>query len=175
MAQEAQTESATLARALDDAGNVGHYKRAVAAIVHDAQLRLHGSKRIIGDFRACCAHGREQRGFPGIGKTDQTHIGQQLKLQNHGLLDSGFAGLGVAGSPIGSGFEIPVAQAAAATSQELDFLAVVGHLTEVFAGLCVEYHRAAGHFNYLVFAVLAERASGAPALAVGGKHVARIF
>jgi NAD/NADP transhydrogenase beta subunit len=66
---------------------------------------------------------------------------------------------------------VPVAQATAAALQEHHFLAVLGDITQVFTGLGIVSHCAAGHLDNLVLAILAE-AFGLGAIAtVGGEHM----
>ncbi len=175
MAQEAQAQAFALAGALDDAGDVGHHERAVVAVAHDAYLGLHGGEGIVGNLGAGRRYGGEQRALAGVGEAHEAHVGQQLQLQHHTLLDGGLAGLGVARGAVGGALEVPVAQAAAAAAQQLHELAVVGHLREVLAVFCVVHHRAAGHVDDHILAVLAEAAAGAAALAVAGEDVAAVF
>ena len=59
--KEAQTEAASLAGTLDDAGDVGHDERLVVAIGHDAQRGFHRREGIVGNLRAGirqCTHQR---------------------------------------------------------------------------------------------------------------------
>ena len=51
MAQEAQSQSLTLAGPFDDTGDIGHDKRLAVAVGHDAEVGFEGSKRIIGNLR----------------------------------------------------------------------------------------------------------------------------
>ena len=81
----------------------------------------------------------------------------------------------IAGCLVGSRFEIPVAQTSAASAQELDFLSVVGHLTEEFAGVGIVNSRSARNFDNAVLAVLSEAAAFAAGLSVGSEDVALIF
>ena len=60
VAQEPQSETFALACTLDDAGNVGHYKRLRSAISHDAEVWLESRKRIVGNLRLCRRYCRQQ-------------------------------------------------------------------------------------------------------------------
>ena len=51
MAQEAQTQAFAFAGALDNARDVGHHKRLVVAIAHNAQRGFKGGKGVIGNLR----------------------------------------------------------------------------------------------------------------------------
>ena len=53
VAKETQSQTLSLACTLDDAGNVGHHKRAVVAVANDAKVRLESGEWIVGDFRLC--------------------------------------------------------------------------------------------------------------------------
>ena len=172
MAQKAQAKALALAGALDDAGNVGHDERTVVAVADDAELRLHGGEGIIGDFGTCRRKRRQQCRLARVGEADKAYVGQQFELEDDALLHAGLAGLGIAGRAVGGTFEVPVAETAAAALQQRHLLAVVAHLAEVFARLGVEDDGAARNLNGDVLAVLAERASGAAALAVAGEYMA---
>ncbi len=52
MTEETQSEPLALACSLNDTGNVGHDKRAIITVAHDTELRLHRSKRIVGNLGA---------------------------------------------------------------------------------------------------------------------------
>ena len=80
VAQKAQTQAAPLAGTLNDARNIGHHKRFVAAIGHDAQTRLHGGEGVIGNLGLCRRHRAEQRRLTRVGEAHKTHISQQLQL-----------------------------------------------------------------------------------------------
>ena len=51
MAQEAQTQAFAFAGTLDNARDVGHHKRLVVAIAHNAQRGFKSGKGVIGNLR----------------------------------------------------------------------------------------------------------------------------
>ena len=55
--------------------------REIAAILHDAQHRLEGRKRVIGDLRLGSAGRGEERGFAGIGQPEEADVRDQSQLQ----------------------------------------------------------------------------------------------
>ena len=81
------------------------------------------------------------------------------------------AGLCEARSLTGGRLEVPVAQSASSSLQQDYFLSVLGDVADVLARLGVVNHRAAGHFDDLVLAVLAEAAVLGAAFAVTGHDV----
>ena len=66
---------------------------------------------------------------------------------------------------------MPIAQAAFTPSQQLDFLAVFSNFCKELSCLGIEDGSAYGHLYYPVFAIFAERAARATALAVGSEDV----
>ena len=53
VAQEAQTEPASFARAFYYPGNVGHYERLAVVIAYDAERRFKRCERIVCYLRTC--------------------------------------------------------------------------------------------------------------------------
>ncbi len=174
MSQEPEPQTFTLACTLDDARDVGHYKRLVAAIVDDAQAGLHRCEGIVADLRFSGRDGGEKCRFSGVRESYESDVAQELELEHHGLLDGRLSGLRVAGRAVGRCGEVPVAEAAFAASEELHLLAVFRNLTDEGSSFGVEHGCAHGHLYDTVFTILAERASCAAALAIGGEYVALI-
>ena len=59
--QKAQPQAFSFACALDDAGDVGHHKRLMVVIGHDAQRWFEGGEGVVGNLRTCRRERREQR------------------------------------------------------------------------------------------------------------------
>src|SRR5579864_3240936 len=74
VAEEAVAEADALMSALDQAGNVGEHEFA-AADVDDAELRMQGGERVIGDLRLGGADRGEKRRFSGVRQADDAGIG----------------------------------------------------------------------------------------------------
>ena len=155
MAQEAQAQAPTLAGTLDDAGNVGHHKRLLVAVAHNAQRRLHRRERVVRYLRLRIAQGRHQRRLAGIGEAHQSHVGQQLQLQDDRHLLHRLTRLRIARSLVRGAAELEVAQSSATAFQQHDHLAVVRHVAHVLSRLGVIHHRTAGHVDVDVLAVRA--------------------
>src|SRR5205807_6964497 len=79
--QKTIAESVTFVCAFDQSGNVCDHKRAKVAEVHHAQVRLEGGKRIVSNLRTRRRNFRDQGRFPGIGKTNQPHVREQLEFE----------------------------------------------------------------------------------------------
>ena len=175
MAQEAQSQSASLAGTLDDAGDVGHDKRLLATIGDDAQVGLERGEGVVGYLGLGGADDAEQGGFSRIGKSHESYVGQQFQLQDDGLLDACFAWLGKTGRLAGSGLEVLVAQATTSATQQAHDLPVLGHVTQKLSRLGIIHSGAAGHLDGAVLAVLACALVLTAGLAVGSEHVALIL
>ena len=83
VAQELVAQALALCCPLHQAGDVGHDElRAVADATDpdDAEVRLQGRERIVGDFRLGGRDRRDQRRLAGVGESDQGHVGHQLEL-----------------------------------------------------------------------------------------------
>lgn len=126
------------------------------AIGHDTQIGLQCCEGIVGDFRFCRRHSREQCRLSGIGEAYQTDVRQQFQLHDNRHFLHRFARLCEAGSLTGGGFEVPVTQSAASAFQQNDFLTMLGYIADVFTGFGIVHYRAAGHFDYFILSVLAE-------------------
>ena len=105
---------------------------------------------------------RKQSGFTHIGKAYQSHVRQQLQLQNYIPFLTLAAGLGKPGDLTGGGGVVAVAPAAPAALGDDEILAG-GHVHDDLIGLGIPDHGASGHADDEVFAVFA---SAAAALAV---------
>ena len=71
----------TFVRAFDQPGNIRDDKRAKITEINHAQVRLERGERIVGNLRPRRRDLRDEGRFPGIGKTDQPHISEQLELE----------------------------------------------------------------------------------------------
>src|SRR5256885_947027 len=71
----------TFVRAFDQPGNIRYDERAKITEINHAQVRFERGERIIGNLRPRRRDFRDEGRFPGIGKTDQAHISEQLKLE----------------------------------------------------------------------------------------------
>ena len=80
MAEEPVAEAVTLMRALDQAGNVGEHKIAPVD-PDDAETRMEGGERIIGDLRLGGRNRGEEGRFAGVRQTDEACVGDQLQPQ----------------------------------------------------------------------------------------------
>ena len=175
MAQETQAQAFALARTLDDSGDIGHHERAVVAVGHNTELRLHGCEGVIGNLRLGRTYSREQCRFTGIGEAYKTYIGEHFKFEHHTALNCRLSGLGIAGGPVGGTLEMPVAKASAASFEELHFLTVVGDFAEIFTCFGVENDSTARNINHYIVAVFTETAAAGTRLTVAGKNMTTVF
>ncbi len=87
VAEEANAQASAFVRAFDEAGEIGDDKGATklgavpagAAVgVDDAEIRLKRGERIVGDLRARGRDHGDQRGFSGVGKTDEADVREKF-------------------------------------------------------------------------------------------------
>ena len=175
MAQEAQSQSLTLAGTLDDTRNVGHDKRLLVPVSHDAEARLKCGEGVVGYLGTRTRQRREQSRLAGIGQAHQSNVGQQLQLQNDGHLLHWLAGLGIARSLIGGRAELVVAKTAATALEQHHHLAVVGHVAHELARLGIVDHSAAGHVDVDILAVGAMTLVATTVATMFGAYVALIL
>jgi hypothetical protein len=113
MAEEAVPQTEALVGAFDQTRYVGEHE-FVAVDAHDAELRMECCERIVSDLGFCGAHGREQRGFSGIGQSHDAGVGNQLEPKPYGALLAWLAQVGAARRPVGRGLEMRIAEATVA-------------------------------------------------------------
>jgi hypothetical protein len=79
--QESIAETVSFMRAFDQTRNVGDDERAKVAQIDNAEMRLQRRKWIVRNLRVRSGDGRDESGFSGIRKTNQTDISKQLQLK----------------------------------------------------------------------------------------------
>ena len=137
VAQELVAEALALRRALHQAGDVGHDE--LGAVAHaadpdDAEVRLQGGERVVGDFGLGRRHRRDQRRLAGVGEADQRHVGHELELHVQPELLALLGLLGEGGGAAAVGEEARIAPAA---------LAALGHHEAGALDVEVAHHGAA--------------------------------
>ena len=113
MAQKPVAEPLPAVRAFDEPGHVGDGEAAVAAQLHDAQIRRQRGERIIGDLGTCGGDAGDERRLAGIGEADQTDVGEQLQFEPKVFDLAGLAWLDLPRRAIGRCGEPGVAHAPA--------------------------------------------------------------
>ena len=96
VAQEVVTESRAVARALDDARDVRHDEGCALRHVHDAEVGEERRKVVVCDLRVRLGHHRQQRALAHVREADETHIRQQLQLEQDRVALARQTGLGKA-------------------------------------------------------------------------------
>ena len=120
VAEKFQAEPGACMRALDQPGQVCHNEAGIVGQLDDPQHRLQGGEGIIANLGPGRAGRRQERRFPGIGKTDQTGIGDQLELQPQPARFPRLAQLGEARGLPGRGLEAGVTPPAASPAANDD-------------------------------------------------------
>ena len=134
MAEKAGADPDPLARALDQSGEVGQDELLVMQ-PHDAELRLQGRERVVGDLRPGMRDRGEKGRLAGVGQADETGIGDQLQAQPDPGLAARPAGIGAARRAIGRALVMRVAETAVAALQKDEPLAGAGEVGEHLAVL----------------------------------------
>lgn len=81
MLEKTGSQSGTLRRPFDQAGNVGNDKTVVVIDTHHPQIRVHGREGIISHPGTRCGNGPDEGAFAGIGQAPQTDIGKHAQFQ----------------------------------------------------------------------------------------------
>ncbi len=165
--QEVMPQTRAVRRALDDAGDVCHDEADALVHVDHAQVRVEGGEVVVGDLRVGVGGHAEQGGFAHVGEAHQTHVCQELELQNDLVLLAGQTGLGKVRDLSGRGGEVLIAPAAASALAQDEFVHV-GHILDDGFGLRVLDDGAARNLDDQVFPALAGAARTLTVLAVRG-------
>jgi hypothetical protein len=84
----------------------------------DAEVRLDRGEGVIGDLGAGGGDARDEGGFSGVRKADQTDIGEQFQLEAQALFLAGAAGLVLGRGLVSGGGAARVAASAAAAARD---------------------------------------------------------
>ncbi len=94
VAQELVAEAATLAGALDQAGDVGHHVLGGGVEPDHAEVGLEGGEGIVGDAWLGRRDAGDQRALAHVGEPHQGDVGHELQLEVEPALLAGLALLG---------------------------------------------------------------------------------
>ncbi len=86
--QEPIAEALAVVSALDQARKIGKDK-AVQVELHDAELRYESGEGIVRNARAGSGDPGKKSRFPGVGQTDDSHVGDHLQLEPDPALIAG--------------------------------------------------------------------------------------
>ena len=121
---------------------------------------------VVRNFRVRIGCDRKKRRFADVREADQTHIREQLELQNDLVLLAGKTGLCKARHLPGRRCEMLVAPAAAAALAE-DVVLRIGHVLDDLVRLAVAHDRTARDLDDQVFSALSLAAAALAVHAVG--------
>ncbi len=79
--QELVSEPTAVARALDQAGYVGHHEVGVVVELHDAEVRLECGERIVGDLRLRRRDDADERRLAGVREPDEGDVGHESQFE----------------------------------------------------------------------------------------------
>ena len=159
VAQELMAQAFTLARALDETGDIGNDVRIFAG-THHAQVGHERGKRVVGNLGTGSAHTRDERGLADRGKAHKRGIGHELHLELDPMLLGRLTQLGKRRRATHRRHKVGIAQTAGATGRHDDALAVVhqvGNLEHRGLRLGIELadYSAHGDFQNQVLTALA--------------------
>ena len=117
MREELVAEPGTLARALDQPGDVGDHELALVRLDR-AEHRLDRRERVVGDLRLRVRDPAQERRLAGVRQAGQRGVGEELQVQLVLALLAGKAGLRESGRLPGRGGEAAVAAPAGAAARE---------------------------------------------------------
>jgi len=143
--QELEAQALSGVRALDDARNVGDHEAAMIGQRHDAQIRLEGGERIVGDLGTRGGDDRQERALPRVGLAQQADVGDQLEHQLDRPLFPVGSRLPLARRLMGRRGELGVAPPAASALGHEQRLARLQELAQSFATLGNAYLGAWGN------------------------------
>src|SRR5271166_2747401 len=129
MTEKPGANSRTFAGTLDQPREVGQHEFLVMQ-PYDAELRLQGRERVVGDLGSGVRDRGEEGRLAGIGQADKPDIGDQLQAQPDPCLMAGPAGIGAPRRAVGRALVMRVAETAIAAPQEDPPLAGAGEIGE---------------------------------------------
>src|SRR5437773_8071131 len=166
MPEELVPQAGTFGCSFDEPGDVGDHEASIDPGTNHSEMRMQGSRRVVGNLGAGSRDGANERGFSGIGKSQQSDIGKHFQLELERTMLAGLAGSRFSGRAVGARFEIDIAEAPFASPREQCDLLVHGEVGDHFSGLPVRDHRTGRHAQYNVIGALPVALGTAPALAV---------
>ena len=173
--QELMAQALALARALNEAGNVGN-DIGVLAGAHHAEVGHERGKRVVGDLGAGGTHARDERGLAHRREAHECGIGHELHLELNPVLLGRLAQLSEGGRAAHRRHKVRIAQTAGATGRHDDALAIVhqvGNLEHrgLRLGIELAHHGTHGDFQNEVLTALAVAAGALAVRAALGTEV----
>src|SRR5262245_17141901 len=81
MPKKLMAETEATVRALDKTGDVGHDETAIVAQSDNAEVWGQRRERVISNFRPSRGNPRDERRLTGIGKPDESDVGEQFQFE----------------------------------------------------------------------------------------------
>ena len=154
MTQEVMAQACTLCSTFDNTGDIRHHEADTLFHIDHTQVRIQGGKVVVGDLGPGIGRDGEQGGLTHIGETHQTHVCQQLQLQNDVTLLAGCTLLGKTGYLTGGRGKVGIAPAAAAALRD-DKILAGGHIHDDGIGSSIPDNGTSGHLDDQRLAALA--------------------
>ncbi len=145
-------EARAFAGTLDEARDVGHHERLLAAR-NDTEVGDERGERIVGDLGTRRTHPCDQRRLTHARESHKRGIRQQLQLELDPPFLARFAELREGGGPACRRGEMPIAPASPATAHDHQALPVVRQVTEHLARLGIAHDGTPRHRQHQVVTV----------------------
>ena len=112
MLKKADSQPGAIGRPFNQTGHVGDNETAVFADANDAEVRVHGGERVIGNLGAGGGNGTDKGALASIRQAEQADIGKNAQFKAQIAFFAGFAFGALTWRAIDAGFEVNVAEAA---------------------------------------------------------------
>ncbi len=149
-------------------------KLCSGADAHDAEVRMQGRERVVGDLRLRVRDRGDQGRLAGVRHAEQADVGQHTQLELQLLLLARPAGRLLARCTVRARLEVQVAEAAVAALGDQHLLARHEQFDDQIVGLGIADDRADRHAQHDVGGSRAELVGAAPAFAVARFVAARV-
>src|SRR5262249_49252252 len=149
------TESGAFCRPGDQTWNVRDDKGALAIEANDAEVRDQGSERIISSFGSRARYRGDEGRLSGVGKAEQSQVGEQTQLEPQGALLTGGTRRASLGRLVPGQSKVDIAHPALAAASRHEPISGLGQIAEKLAGLRVVDQRASRNAELEIRAGLA--------------------
>ena len=153
--QEANAEARAFRRTSDQARNVGDDETLVFGDADDAEVRVHGGERVIGNLRARRRDRTNEGALASVRQPEQADVGEYAQLQAQIALFAGLALGALARRTVDTRLEVDVAETTIATLGDENPFPVDIEVGDHFAAVFVGNHRTDRDVQNDVFTALA--------------------
>ena len=132
VAEELVSEAFVFVGSFDDSRDIGDREAAILWEINDAHNGVQGCKRIGCGFWMGSGNGTEERGFSGIGISDEPDVGDRAEFEVKPSLLSRITLRVLPGHPVCGALEMGVSLAAVPAFAKQELLAILGQIGNGF-------------------------------------------